>query len=85
MSYDNTNSGALFQNEKKEKETQPDFTGKINIDGVEKRLAGWKKESKNGKKFLSLKISDFTGSNNNANNNNNTSSNDAFDDDNIPF
>ena len=31
--YDNTNSGALFRNDRKEKETQPDLRGKINVDG----------------------------------------------------
>ena len=57
--FDNTNKGALFVNERKENGKQPDYTGKINIDGVEKKLAGWKKESKSGKTFLSLSISDF--------------------------
>ena len=32
--YDNTNRGALFKNDK-EKESQPDFRGPINIDGVQ--------------------------------------------------
>lgn len=59
MSYDNTNTGALFKNEKKEKDNHPDYKGSIVLDnGVEKELAAWIKTSKAGKKYMSLKISD---------------------------
>lgn len=58
--YDNTNSFVLFKNNKKETENHPDFTGKITLeDGTEKRLACWVRESKNGNKFYSGKMSDF--------------------------
>jgi uncharacterized protein (DUF736 family) len=57
--YDNTDSGILYINEKKEKDTQPDYTGKVNQDGRDRRLAGWKKVDKNGKSYLSLQVSDF--------------------------
>ena len=56
--YDDTNRGVLFKNDRKETERQPDYTGKINIDGVEKRLAGWIRQSKAGKSFLSMSVSD---------------------------
>jgi len=56
MAYDNTNSGALFSSVKKS-EKSPDFTGKINVEGKEYRLAGWRKTSQAGKKYLSLKVS----------------------------
>ena len=59
MTYDNTNRGALFRNEKKENDKQPDYTGKINVDGVDKRLAAWVSESKAGKKYFSIRVSDF--------------------------
>ena len=56
MGYDNTNSGVLFVNEDKQGK-QPDYKGKIDIDGRELELAGWKRQSKrDGKTFLSLKV-----------------------------
>lgn len=54
--YDNTNKGALFRNNRKEKETHPDYNGSINIDGHDYWLAGWLKESQNGNKFFSLSV-----------------------------
>ena len=59
MTYDNTNRGALFRNEKKENDKQPDYTGKINVDGVDKRLAAWVSESRAGKKYFSIRVSEF--------------------------
>jgi hypothetical protein len=57
MAYDNTNSGVLFKNDRKEKESQPDFTGKINVGGTEYQLAAWVKEGQKGK-FYSLRVSE---------------------------
>jgi len=57
MSYDNTNTGAIFKNEKKA-DNHPDYKGKINVDGVDKEIALWVKTSKDGtKQFFSVKIS----------------------------
>jgi hypothetical protein len=54
--YDNTNTGALFANDKEGNERRPDYRGKLNINGVDYRLSGWVRTPKNGgKKFLSLK------------------------------
>lgn len=59
MAYDNTNSGLLFPNDRKEKENQPDFTGKLDVNGKEYRLSGWKKKGKqSGKPFISVSISE---------------------------
>lgn len=52
--YDN--SGALFTNDKKLKDTHPHMNGKITILGREFYLSAWKKQSKEGKPFLSLSI-----------------------------
>lgn len=56
MEYDNTNRGVLFRNDKKESEKHPDFTGSIDVGGVDHYLSAWVKESKNGKKFFSLSV-----------------------------
>lgn len=57
MSYDNTNRGVLFKNDRKEKETHPDYRGRIDVGGVEYWLDAWIKTSqKDGKKFMSLSI-----------------------------
>lgn len=55
--YDNNLSGALFPADKSS-ERAPDFTGTAEIEGVEYRLAGWKRVSRNGKAFISLKFED---------------------------
>lgn len=44
MAYDNTNRGSIWKNERKEKETQADFTGTINVDGTDYWLNGWKRK-----------------------------------------
>jgi uncharacterized protein (DUF736 family) len=46
--------GALFKNTKKEKPSHPDYTGDIRAEGVTFKLAGWVKETKDGRKYLSL-------------------------------
>ena len=53
--YDNTNSGSLFKNDKKETESQPVYKGSINIEGVDYWLSAWLNTSKQGVKYMSLK------------------------------
>lgn len=64
-------SGAFFTNDRKQSPTQPDYTGNLSVEhdvvhdlmrqieeGVEHPkidLAGWKKVSKNGRAFMSLR------------------------------
>ncbi len=46
-------SGSLFKNHKREKDTHPNLTGTITIDGKAFYLSGWTKESAKGK-WISL-------------------------------
>ena len=51
--------GSLWKNDRKEKDTQPDYTGKINIGGSVMRLGAWKNTTDGGKTYLSIKLSEF--------------------------
>lgn len=53
--YDNTNRGTLGKNQRKEKDTHPEYAGKINVDGVDYWLSAWVKEGPTGK-FFSLSV-----------------------------
>ena len=50
--YDNTNTFALFKNNKGDNPKRPDYTGNLNVDGIEFRISGWIREGANGK-FIS--------------------------------
>jgi hypothetical protein len=55
MAYDNTNRGTLGKNQRKEKDTHPEYAGKINVAGVDYWLSAWVKEGPTGK-FFSLSV-----------------------------
>jgi hypothetical protein len=55
MAYDNTNRGTLGRNLKRAKDTHPEYSGKLNVDGVEYWVSGWVKDGPTGK-FFSLAI-----------------------------
>ena len=47
--YDNTNTFALFKNDKGDNPKRPDYTGNLNVDGIEFRVSGWVREGSKGK------------------------------------
>ena len=55
MDYDNRNSGALFINDRKATDRHPDWNGKLNVNGTDYWLSGWKKQGQKGP-FLSLSL-----------------------------
>jgi hypothetical protein len=50
------NEGAIWGNKRKEKGTHPDFTGSAVIDGVEYKIAAWKRKPDANPKAPSLKF-----------------------------
>lgn len=55
MAYETKdNSGSVFNNTKKTKDTHPDRTGQARIGGVDYWVSGWVKQDRNGKPYLSL-------------------------------
>ena len=54
MSYElKLNTFSAFVNNKNGNEKKPDWTGRINIDGKEKRIAVWQRKSASGIEYLS--------------------------------
>lgn len=54
--YDNTNSGALFKNDKEGNENRPDYRGNVNVEGKDFEISAWLKTAKSGVKYMSLSI-----------------------------
>jgi uncharacterized protein (DUF736 family) len=86
------NSGAIFKNDKKAKETHPDYRGKVNVNGTDWELSLWVKESKNGLKYFSVSVSEPWVPNQNINQNegrealkNTIIRESGFDNDDLPF
>jgi len=50
------NEGAIWGNTRKEKDTHPDFTGNAVVDGVEYKIAAWKRRPDANPKAPSLKF-----------------------------
>lgn len=49
--------GAVFTNKNKTADHQPDFKGEfVDLDGTKKRIALWKRQSRGGTPYLSMKV-----------------------------
>lgn len=95
MAYDNTNSGILARNENRKSDKHPEYTGSINVNGVDYWLSAWVNEGKpggkmEGKKYFSLKVNPkeqrgpASGGGGYQSRSSGSYSSDGFDDD-IPF
>lgn len=76
------NSGSIFKNEKKEKDTHPNMTGSALIGGVEYWVSAWTKEGKKGR-WQSLAFKPKTEKTSSGGTRHNAGRND--DEDTIPF
>lgn len=55
--FDNSNSGVLFKNDRKDKPSHPDYKGSIEADGREYWVSAWIKNKRGSNdKFLSLAL-----------------------------
>lgn len=55
--YDNTNRGSIWPNDKKITDNHPDFTGTLNVNGVEFWVSAWKRKPGANPKSPSLNFS----------------------------
>ena len=57
MSEQKDNSGALFRNDRKNKDTDPDYKGQAVVGGQEFWLAAWiNTAQKSGQKYMAIKL-----------------------------
>lgn len=57
MTYSNENRGQIWPNDRKEKDTHPDFKGSINVEGKEYWVSAWKRKPDANPKAPSLSFS----------------------------
>jgi hypothetical protein len=60
VKYDQNNSGALFKNEKRMKDSHPNSRGKAMVGGKWYWISGWTKKSANDQPFISLAYTEMT-------------------------
>lgn len=57
--FDNRKRGVLFKNDRKQKDTDPDFSGEITLpDGTTHFLSGWKHKHKDMGSYVRMSIGD---------------------------
>ena len=54
--YDNNLRGVLFPEKEKRSDNSPDYSGSCEIDGKQYWLDGWKRLSRSGDPFLSIRF-----------------------------
>lgn len=52
-------TGSLFENDKAGNDARPDMRGSVTIEGTKYSISAWHNESKAGKKYTSLKVSEW--------------------------
>ena len=57
MAYETANRGAIWKNDNKEKDTQPDFKGNLDVGGVEYFVSAWKRKPDANPKAPALSFS----------------------------
>jgi hypothetical protein len=57
MNYGYPNQGQIWPNNQKEKETQPDFKGSLNVKGEEFWISAWKQKGSANPKSMTLSFS----------------------------
>ena len=50
----NDNSGVLYRNKSKKRDTQPDYQGAVVVGGHDYDISGWLREGTDGVKYLAL-------------------------------
>jgi hypothetical protein len=55
--FDNTNRGQIWRNEKKTTDSHPDFTGSLNVNGVDFWISAWKRRPDAPEKAPALSFS----------------------------
>lgn len=88
--YDNTNSGFMSRNDNRKTDKHPEFTGSLNVEGVDFWVSAWVNEGREGgkmegRKYFSIKISRKEQNNRNAPPPPKQSSHSEFDIDDLPF
>ncbi len=59
-SYDNNNSGTLFKNKMRTKDTHPNSRGRVEVDGKHYWVSGWTRQSAAGEPFISMAFTAMT-------------------------
>jgi len=55
------NTGAIYKNDRKTNEKQPNLTGKCTISGKAHWISGWTKDGPDGNKYISLSFKPVEG------------------------